>query len=230
MNSLSKSLYQLSFVFLLSKGCSQPQQKEQGTSREEINYREAIEFIAPKGTTVDSLIKANVSSELGVYSWKNHTVVFGEMEDVKRLEMQVSEVISNIKIKEYLEPLYVYDKSLHCSDSTLAVEWRDYLLTANLVEDSVKQQEYVAYHDTQFEEWPEIAQGFCNARFQQLLVYRSGRQLLLVISIPADKTLDELNPKTVENNPRVDDWNALMAQYQEGIPGTSESEVWVFLE
>ena len=86
------------------------------------------------------------------------------------------------------------------------------------------------YHEHQFEEWPEVSQGFCHANFQQLLVFRSSRQLLLVISIPSDRTLDELNPKTIENNPRVVEWNQLMSKYQEGVAGTQEGEVWVFLE
>jgi hypothetical protein len=42
--------------------------------------------------------------------------------------------------------------------------------------------------------------------------------------------LDKLNPKTSENNPRVDEWNAIMKKYQEGIPGTKPGEVWVFLK
>jgi hypothetical protein len=53
--------------------------------------------------------------------------------------------------------------------------------------------------------------------------------LLLVISIPKGKTLAELNPKTTENNPRVNDWNALMKKYQTGIEGTKAGEVWVEL-
>ena len=61
-------------------------------------------------------------------------------------------------------------------------------------------------------------------------MFRQGRQLMLVISIPHGANLDELNPKTSLNNPRVDDWNALMKQYQEGLPGTKPGEVWVFLQ
>ena len=53
---------------------------------------------------------------------------------------------------------------------------------------------------------------------------------MLVISIPHGENLDHLNPKTTENNPRVDEWNRLMQQYQEGISGTDPGEVWVFLK
>ena len=53
---------------------------------------------------------------------------------------------------------------------------------------------------------------------------------MLVISIPKGASLDALNPKTTENNPRVNDWNTLMAKYQEGIEGTAKGEVWVFFK
>ena len=53
---------------------------------------------------------------------------------------------------------------------------------------------------------------------------------MLIISIPKGASLDELNAKTTENNPRVNDWNALMKKYQEGIKGTKPGETWVFLK
>ena len=85
------------------------------------------------------------------------------------------------------------------------------------------------YHATQFEKWPEIAKGFCNADFQQLLLFKNARQLMLVISISKGESLDTLNPKTTENNLKMVEWNKIMGKYQEGIEGTKEGETWVFL-
>jgi len=61
-------------------------------------------------------------------------------------------------------------------------------------------------------------------------VFRNGRQLMLVISIPKGESLDKLNPKTTENNPKMVEWNKMMAKYQEGIEGTRKGETWVFLK
>jgi hypothetical protein len=52
---------------------------------------------------------------------------------------------------------------------------------------------------------------------------------MLVISIPKGKTLDELNPKTIESNPQMNEWNKRMSKYHEGIEGTKKGETWVFL-
>jgi L-rhamnose mutarotase len=94
----------------------------------------------------------------------------------------------------------------------------------------VLQKEYLDYHATQFKKWPEVSNGFCNANFQQLQVFKNAGQLMLIISIPKGESLDKLNPKTTENNPRVNDWNNLMKKYQEGVEGTKPGETWVFLE
>jgi L-rhamnose mutarotase len=96
------------------------------------------------------------------------------------------------------------------------------------VKDVKKQKEYLRYHANQFRDWPEIDKGFCKADFQQLLLFRNERQLMLVISIPKGETLAHLNPRTTENNPRVEEWNRLMANYQEALEGASTT--WIELE
>lgn len=192
-------------------------------------YRVAIELIVDDDTQTDLLLTELKNVALDCYQWKSHIVLYGALEDTVGIANIICQTGISLKTKYYNSPMYVFDKSIHCTDSEVDEPWTDYLLTANLVEDSALQQEYVNYHKTQFEEWPEVAEGFCYAGFQQLLVFKNERQLLLVISIPAGKTLDELDPKTIENNPRMVEWNKIMGKYQEGIEGTSPDEVWVFL-
>ncbi|GAB3577703.1 hypothetical protein GCM10027345_15880 [Hymenobacter daeguensis] len=165
----------------------------------------------------------------GIYCWQNHLIAYGKTKNIRAVKTNLAAIYPGAKVKFYDAPFYKFDRH-YCADKTTAQQWNNIILTANLVNDPKKQQEYLSHHATQFQKWPEVAQGFCNASFQQLLVFRQGRQLMLVISIPHGASLDELNPKTSLNNPRVDDWNALMKQYQEGLPGTKAGEVWVFLQ
>lgn len=165
-----------------------------------------------------------------LYQWENHLVIYGKMNQAERVKKKLALAFPKLEIKVYENPVYDFQNSERCKDAKPVSEWENIVLTANLVADEKSQKEYVDYHSTQFEKWPEIAKGFCNADFQQLQVFKNGRQLMLVISIPKGKTLDELNPKTTENNPRVDDWNALMKKYQTGIEGTKPGEVWIFLK
>jgi hypothetical protein len=179
---------------------------------------------------IQSIAKANGATDIQLYQWNNHLVLYTHLDQVEAFSKQITGQFPELRLKIYDNPFYNFSKAERCPDSSVTDEWEHILLTANLVENKKYQQEYLDYHRTQFEEWPEISEGFCNADFQQLLLYRNGRQLMLVISIPANKTLDELNPKTVENNPRMDEWNRIMDKYQEGIEGTKPGEKWVSLD
>ena len=164
----------------------------------------------------------------GIYSWQNHLIAYGKTTSIQALHKNLAAIYAGKVVKLYAAPFYQFDRH-YCANKVTAPQCDNIILTANLVKDPKKQQEYLSHHATQFQKWPEVAQGFCNASFQQLLVFRQGRQLMLVISIPKGASLDKLNPLTTLNNPRVDDWNALMKQYQEGLPGTKPGETWVFL-
>jgi hypothetical protein len=164
-----------------------------------------------------------------VQHWHNRVVIYAKTIDIEFFRLKINKAYPRYKIVFFQNPFYDFERR-YCSDKTVAKEWTNIILSANLVKDPKMQQEYLNYHATQFQKWPEVSQGFCNADFQQLLVFKTDRQLMLVISIPKGKTLDELNPLTTKNNPRVDDWNNMMKKYQEGIEGTKKSEVWVFFK
>jgi hypothetical protein len=192
-----------------------------------------IEMIEREGQKIDrselsALLAQHKVPEGSIYQWNNHYVIFGKVPDVLVLKGALSKKFQGAQIRSYDDLFYEFNRQ-HCANKQAADNWEHILLTANLVADPRLQQEYLSYHATQFTKWPEVSQGFCNANFQQLLVYRNGRQLMLVISIPKGETLDTLNPKTTENNPRMVEWNRIMAKYQEGISGTKPGEVWVFL-
>ncbi|GAB3917649.1 hypothetical protein GCM10028804_06130 [Larkinella terrae] len=171
------------------------------------------------------MTRAKVRPE-ALYQWENRYVIFDKVQDVSVLSGRLRSAFPTAMVKTYYDLFYEFNRN-RCASGPTTDEWDHTILTANLVADETLQKEYLADHATQFEKWPEVSNGFCNARFQQLLLFRNGRQLMLVISIPKGESLDKLNPKTTENNPRVDAWNARMKKYQEGIPGTKPGEVWV---
>jgi hypothetical protein len=175
------------------------------------------------------LLVKNKVDTTALYRWQDHLIIFDKVPDVSVLSSQIRKNFPGIEVRTYYDVFYEFNRS-RCPDKTVATEWDHVILTANLSADPKLQKEYLDHHATQFEKWPELSKGFCNASFQQLLLYRNQRQLMLVISIPKGKTLEELNPKTTENNPRVAAWNELMKKYQQGIPGTNAGEVWVELK
>ncbi len=198
-----------------------------------VNRPIIFELVNQKDQTIDDKRLAEIfqsrDGTVQVYNWNNHYVSFGIFKDTAAMKSQINFQFPGVTTKIYTDMFYVFDQGL-CKEKNIASKWSNIILTANLAADEKLQNEYLNYHATQFEKWPEVSKGFCKADFQQLLLYRNGRQLMLVISIPKGSSLDELNPKTTENNPRVDEWNALMKKYQEGIEGTKPGEVWVFLK
>lgn len=195
----------------------------------------AVEVIGPQGKKLNAkamlqLAKADHLPPSSVFQWNNHIVLYGLLKHVALLQRELLASYPSCSVKTYQNPFYVFSRQQHCGNKNVAKSWDNILLTANLVKDAKMQQQYLQYHTTQFQKWPQVANGFCNAGFQQLLVFKTDRQLMLVISIPHGADFDQLNPKTTENNPRVKDWNKLMSKYQEGLPGTKPGESWVFLK
>lgn len=193
-----------------------------------------VELINPRITSMgDAFGDTKSLAEWGanINQWQNRVTIFAMVRNPDELTREIKENFhgSYDSLVVFDKPFYNFNRKL-CTDTTSSKEWTNIFLTANLVADPKLQQEYLDYHKTQFQKWPEVSQGFCNAQFQQLLVFKSGRQLIIVISIPKGKTLDELNPLTTKNNPRVDEWNKTMSKYQEGLPGTKKGETWVFLK
>jgi len=164
-----------------------------------------------------------------IQQWNNRVVVYANTTNPQQLKDRIVKEYPGNQVILFEDPFYNFNRK-YCNDKTIAKEWDNIILSANLMKDPKLQQEYLNYHTTQFQKWPEVSQGFCNANFQQLLVFKTGRQLMLVISIPKGESLDKLNPLTTKNNPRVNDWNNIMKKYQEGIEGTKKGEVWVFFK
>ncbi|RZK51687.1 MAG: L-rhamnose mutarotase, partial [Pedobacter sp.] len=182
----------------------------------------------PGNRDLESFAKENNLQASSIYKWNNRLVFYTSSLKVESLQQTLKRLNAQ-EIKLYDNLFYDFNREKNCGEMPVT-EWDNIILSANLVEDEKMQKEYLDYHKTQFEKWPEISKGFCNAEFQRLAIFKKDRQLMLIISIPKGKNLDDLNPKTTLNNPRVDDWNAIMKKYQEGIEGTKPGEVWVFFK
>jgi len=217
------SLFSLFILILFLSGCSHHQVLSPSVLEiVDFDYR-----FSTKNLQVFS--KENNVDKSTIFEWQNHWVIYGELKDNELLKTKLETLYPRVIVKLYNKPFYNFNRQQYSKEKP-AAHWDHIIMTANLVEDPVKQKEYMEYHHTQFEKWPEISKGFCNASFQQVLVFRNGRQLMLIISVPKGQSLDKLNPKTTENNPRVNDWNTIMGKYQEGIEDAPKGTTWVLFK
>ncbi|NGM64520.1 L-rhamnose mutarotase [Sphingobacterium sp. SGR-19] len=171
--------------------------------------------------------KAQGIAQPKIYAWGDYLLLMTDDEHAKKLSSAMLANYPKLPIKMFNDLFYTFDKA-HCAGQEEKEDVDFVILTAQLVEDEHKQLEYFQYHKKQFEEWPEVAAGFCNAGFQEVLLYRHERQLLLYISFPKGKDFTEIDALTTKDNPRVVKWNQLMSTYQEGVPGTAANETWIF--
>jgi len=212
----------LVFVLIFS-GCSSKQiQSPSILEIIDVDYRFSTK-------SLKSFSNENNIDTSSIYEWQNHWLIYGDLKDMGKIKTKLETQYPRLIIKLYDKPFYNFNRQKY-SNKKPAKEWDNIIMTANLVDDTTRQREYMEYHRTQFEKWPEISNGFSNASFQQVLVFRNGRQLMLIISIPKGESLDKLNPKTVENNPRVDTWNSIMSHYQEGIEDAPKGTTWVLFK
>ncbi|MEN8879971.1 MAG: sodium/solute symporter [Polaribacter sp.] len=194
-----------------------------------------IEFILKdpimfESFSLDSLLKSNKIDKSKLLKWNNHIAFLGK-ESLSNKNL-VSDLMSlNIGfIKVYSETIYEFNNKRDCDDSFIAKNTKTHLLSVNLVKGKTEQNEYLEYHKTQKQEWPELSQGFCKEGFQSLKMFKKGRQIMLLITIPREMDLGEMSSKNSENNPKVREWDDLMFDYQEGLPGTDPNQKWVLFE
>lgn len=171
------------------------------------------------------LAKEGVGAEQ-IYRWNDYTLVMTSDEIGRKLASAWIAHYPEVEYKLFTDLFYDFDRSRCAGKKEIDTDF--VLLTAQLIDDKKEQEAYYNAHKTQFKEWPEVAAGFCNAGFEEVLVYRNGRQLMLYISFPKGQDFKTIDPLTTKDNPRVVEWNKLMSSYQEGIPGTQKNETWIF--
>jgi len=176
-----------------------------------------VEIISPKGSAFKFGVFADMKGYgiQNIQQWNNLVIVYANTISPEQLKKRIAKDFPADQVILFQNPFYDFNRK-YCDNKTVAKQWDNIILTANLVNNPKMQQEYLNYHATQLQKWPEVSQGF-----------KTGRQLMLVISIPKGESLDKLNPLTTKNNPRVDDWNNMMKKYQEGVAGTKKGETWV---
>lgn len=207
--------------------------------KEGYTFNEYVPFTKPVFVQVHNAQQALSKEELAafaktqgiaqpqIYAWGEYLLLMTDDELAKKLTSAIIANYPKLSIKMFNDLFYMFDQQ-HCSTQEETDDVDFVILTAQLVEDEHRQKEYFQYHENQFEEWPEVAVGFCKAGFQEVLLYRHERQLLLYISFPKGKDFTEIDALTTKNNPRVEEWNKRMSTYQEGIEGTAANETWVF--
>ncbi|MGS2738349.1 L-rhamnose mutarotase [Sinomicrobium sp. M5D2P17] len=101
-----------------------------------------------------------------------------------------------------------------------------YCLALDLKEDEGLIAEYEAHHE---KVWPEVLKKICESGVIDMEIYRIKNRLFMIM-----ETDDDFSFKQKElldaSNERVQQWEKLMWNYQQEIPGSKPGEKWRLMD
>ena len=100
-----------------------------------------------------------------------------------------------------------------------------YCFALDLVDDPEKIKAYERWHQ---EVWPEILESITAAGVMHLEIYRVFNRLFMIMETNEHFSFDEKARMDAEN-PKVQEWETLMWNFQQPIPGAAPGEKWVLM-
>ncbi len=101
-------------------------------------------------------------------------------------------------------------------------------LALDLKNDPTLIAKYKAYH-APGNAWPEITKSIKDAGIVDMEIYLTGNRLFMIMEV--DETFDPAKKAVLDaNNPKVQEWEMLMMEFQQLLPWAKESEKWVEME
>lgn len=103
---------------------------------------------------------------------------------------------------------------------------RRYCFALDLINDPALIAGYEAYHRAV---WPEILESIRSAGIEKLEIYRWGNRLFMILDAGEAFSL-EAKAAADAANPRVQEWETLMWNYQQAMPGSKPGEKWQLMD
>jgi L-rhamnose mutarotase len=100
-----------------------------------------------------------------------------------------------------------------------------YYLTLDLKDDPKLIAEYEAYHQAI---WPEIRESILKSGITNMEIYRYDNHLFMLMETTESFSFDK-KAAADASNPKVQEWETLMWQYQQPLKNTLKGEKWVLM-
>ena len=101
-----------------------------------------------------------------------------------------------------------------------------FCLALDLIPEPKLMAEYEAYHQAV---WPEILNSIKQSGIEQLEIYRIENRLFMIVEA-SDTFSFEKKGKADAGNPKVQEWEKLMWNYQMALPTAKPGEKWLLME
>lgn len=103
---------------------------------------------------------------------------------------------------------------------------KKYCLTLDLKNDPTLIEEYKRYHR---EVWPEIKESIRASGIESMEIYNIQNRLFMIMETRDDFSFEK-KAALDASNPRVQEWEALMLNFQQPLPGSAPGEKWILMD
>ncbi|TXH20482.1 MAG: L-rhamnose mutarotase [Chitinophagaceae bacterium] len=101
-----------------------------------------------------------------------------------------------------------------------------YCLALDLKNDERLIAEYEAYHQ---HVWPEILSSIKDSGITSLEIYRISNRLFMIMETIAEFSFEKKSAMDA-SNPKVQEWENLMWNYQQALPVAKPGEKWMLMD
>lgn len=101
-----------------------------------------------------------------------------------------------------------------------------YCLTLDLKNDPLLIAQYKEYHE---KVWPEVLKSIKDSGIRQMEIYLLGNRLCMIIEAQDTFSFERKQLMDRENK-KVQEWEALMWEYQQALPLARPGEKWMIME
>lgn len=103
-----------------------------------------------------------------------------------------------------------------------------FVQTLQLKDDKQLIEAYKLQHSPE-QMWPEIIEGIRAVGIEEMEIYISGNQLVMIVDAPDDFNWDESMAR-LATLPRQQEWEELNARYQQCDPNATSDQKWQMMQ
>jgi L-rhamnose mutarotase len=103
---------------------------------------------------------------------------------------------------------------------------RRFCLTLDLKDDPKLIAEYKRCHE---KIWPEITESIKESGIEDMEIYLLGTRVFMIMEVSDSFTFDK-KTKADQRNPKVQEWEDLMWEFQQALPQAKRGEKWLRME
>jgi len=104
---------------------------------------------------------------------------------------------------------------------------KSFAMALDLRDDAAAIEKYKEYHRAV---WDEVLDGLRSIGIRKMKIFLHRQRLFMYLEAPDGFDLERDFPRYMAQSPPAAEWDALMREFQQPVPGASPSEWWAAME